>query len=188
MHILHAGAPSKVVGYFDNLLFTHAVHQQVRMTALQNGGQEPILPIVKMHKAAEAGLNAANNNRHMGPQALHHLGINHGGMIRPLAYRPTSSIFIHTAGIFGRCIMAQHGIKIATGNEHTQTGLTQGSKIFNLIPSRLAQQRHLVALGFQHPANNRRTKGRMVHIGITADEQKIQLLPTTFCNFFLGNR
>ena len=141
-----------------------------------------------MHKAAQAGLDAANDDGHMGPQALYHLSIYHGGMVGPLAHRAPSGVFIHAAGIFRCCIMAQHGVQIATGNEHAQTGLAQLSKIVWLVPGRLAQKCHLVALSLQHTANHRRSKGRVVHIGIAANEQKVQLLPATFCNFFPGNR
>ena len=66
-HILHAGAASKIIRDFHNLLFAHAVDQKVRATAFQNGGQQLIFPIIEMYKAAQTGLDAADNHRQLRP-------------------------------------------------------------------------------------------------------------------------
>ena len=141
-----------------------------------------------MHKAAQTGLNAADYHRQLGPQLLRQLCIYRRGMVGPLAHLAAGRILIDGARIFRCCIMAQHGIKIAAANQHAQTGLAQSSKVFCLGPIGLAQQCNLVALCFQHTTNHCRSKRGMVHIGIATNEQKVQLLPATLCNFFSGNR
>ena len=138
-----------------------------------------------MHKAAQTRLNAADNHRQLRPKLFHLLRINAGRMVRTLANLAAGSILVNGTLMLAHSIAAEHGIKVAAGNHYAQARLAQGGKIFYFIPRRLAQHRHLVALRLQHAADNRWSEGRMVYIGIAADEQKINLLPATLNNFLM---
>ena len=188
MHILGRSTACQIIGNFHNLLFAHAVNQKVRTAGLQNRGHQLVFPVVKMHKTAQAGFNAANNYRHIRPQLLDELRINGRSMVGTLSHRAACGILVDSTLILGCRITAQHGVKVAAGNKHAQSRLAQLCQIFCFIPTRLAQHSYLVALRLQHTADYCRTEGGMVYISIAADKQKVNLLPATLGNFLSGNR
>ena len=139
MHILGRSTACQIISNFHNLLFAHAVNQKVRTAGLQNRGHQLVFPVVKMHKTAQAGFNAADNYGHIRPQLFDELRINGRSMVGTLSHRTACGIFVDSTLILGCRITAQHGVKVAAGNKHAKSRLAQLCHIFCFIPTRLAQ-------------------------------------------------
>ena len=188
MEVFPGSTPCQVIGYLPDLLFPHATYQKVGAAIRQNGGKQFVLPVIIMGKTAKAGLDAADDNRQVGPDFFNNFCIDKGSVIRPFPHGLARGIFIFGAGFPGRRVMAQHGIQIAPADQHPQPGFTHDPESIRAAPVGLGQNRYFIPCRFQNTADHSRRKRRMIHVGIPADKQEIQLLPASFLHILFANR
>ena len=84
--------------------------------------------------------------------------------------------------------MIHHGIHVPGRHQVPQPRLSQNPDTVRVLPVRLGNDAHLIAMGFQDPADNGMPKGRMIHVGVPRNIYKIALLPVPFFHIFPGNR
>ena len=80
--------------------------------------------------------------------------------------------------------MIDHGIHISGRNQKAEARFAKNLDAFFLFPVRLADDPDFVSPALQQSADDRRTKGRMVHVGIACDIGKIYLFPPSLLHFF----
>ena len=93
-----------------------------------------------------------------------------------------------SSALFGYGIMVYHGIHISRRHQKSQSRLSKYLNTLLLSPVRLRNDPHFIPTTLQQSADDRSTKGRMVHVGITCNIGKIYLLPPSLFHFFLCYR
>ena len=73
--------------------------------------------------------------------------------------------------------MGHHGVDVARRDEHPQPGAAQSPEALGRMPVGLGQHGHPVALRPQHPGDDGRAEGGVVHVGVAGDEQLIVAVP-----------
>ena len=66
------------VGHFDDGVLPHAEHEQIGLGIHQDRAADPVVPVVIMREPAQAGLDAADHDRHMREQPLEDLRVDDG--------------------------------------------------------------------------------------------------------------
>ena len=79
------------------------------------------------------------------------------------------------AALFCHCIVIDHGVHVAGGDEETQTGLAVNLHTFRVAPVGLTDQGDAVAAGLQQAADDGCAEARVVHVGVTADVDEVGL-------------
>ena len=141
-----------------------------------------------MGEAAEAGLQPADDERDVPKDPPDHVGVDDGGPVGAEAGLIPGGIGVVPAALFGHGVVGHHGVDVAAGDHHPQPGTTQGGEGGGVLPIRLGQHRHPVALGLQHPGDDGRTEGGVVHIGVAGDDEEIAVLPAAGPHICFGDR
>ena len=76
--------------------------------------------------------------------------------------------------------MVDHGIHVPGGDEKGQARFPVDLDTLGIPPVWLGQDRHRVAPAFQHPPDDSRAKGGVIHIGVPDDIDKIRLSDPSF--------
>ena len=92
------------------------------------------------------------------------------------------------ASLFCHCIMVDHGVHIAGGDEEAKTRLAVNLYALRVAPVGLADQSNAVATGLQQAADDRGAEARVVHVGIAAYIDKVGLRDAVLYEFLPGNR
>ena len=133
--------------------------------------------VVVVGEAAQAGLQSADDQGDVPKNLPHPVGVDNGGVVGAQARPPSGGVGVVMAALFGGSVVGHHGVDIARGEEHPQPGPPQGGKGFRVPPVGLGQHGHPIALGLQHPADDSRTEGGVVHIGVPGNQQKVIKVP-----------
>ena len=80
--------------------------------------------------------------------------------------------------------MIDHGIDIARGDQERQAGRSQAAKAFDASPVRLWDQTDAVPPAFQQAGNQRGAERWVIHVGITGEEDKVELPPSALERLF----
>ncbi|MNY33898.1 hypothetical protein D3C86_1681980 [compost metagenome] len=85
--------------------------------------------------------------------------------------------------------MVHHRIHTACRYSEKVFGLPQFLEIPQIVPPvRLGNDPDLKTLAFNDPANYSSTESRMIHVGITGNQDDIQFIPPPLLNFFFSQR
>ena len=185
--VLGLQAAVQSVRHLHHRPFTHAVHEQIRLAVQQNGAFELVRPVVVVGHAAQAGLNAADENGDILVHPTDEITVHHRGIVGPLPNHSTGCKGIHLAVLFGHAVVVDHGVHVAASDQKAQTGPTQDGDGLGVLPIRLGDESHFISCRFQHTADDGMAKGGMVHIGIPNDVDKVTLFPASPLHIRFGN-
>ena len=76
---------------------------------------------------------------------------------------------------------------VAAGDQEAQPGTAKYIDGLGIFPIRLGDNAYAVTGVFQNPADNGVTEGRMVHIGIADDVNKVTAFPAPVQHIFFAN-
>ena len=79
------------------------------------------------------------------------------------------------ASFSGHCIVIDHGVHVAGGDQKAKARLTVLLHARRVPPVGLADQRNAVAARLKKAADDGRPKARVVHVGVAADVDKVRL-------------
>ena len=128
-----------------------------------------------MGKAAQTGLDTANENGHILISLTDQIAVDDGGVVGPLTHDTAGGKGIGLAFVLGHGVVIDHGVHIAAGNQETQTGSAQNIDGLGIAPIRLGDDAHSIAGVFQYTADDGMSEGGVVHIGIGNDVYKVAL-------------
>ena len=185
--VLGFQAAVQSVRHLHHRPLAHAVHEQVRLAVQQNGAFKLVRPVVVVGHAAQAGLNAADENGDILIYPTDEITVHHRSIVRPFPNHPTGCKGIHLAVLFGHAVVVDHGVHVAASDQKAQTGPTQNRDGLGVFPIRLGDESHLISCRFQHTADDGMAKGGMVHIGIPNDVDKVTLFPASPLHIRFGN-
>jgi hypothetical protein len=81
--------------------------------------------------------------------------------------------------VLGDGIVVDHGVHVAAGYQETQAGTAVDVDGLGILPVRLGDDAHRVAVALQNTADDGVAKGMMIHIGVTDNIDKVALVPAT---------
>ena len=149
LDILYGYSLMKLGSNIYQLSFPHAVYQQICRALCQNRGTDLILPIIIVGKPPQTCFNASNNNRHLLSPAFPQLpGINQYSPLWPLACLAARRIGIIMPKSLGSSIAIQLRIQITARHKKAQPRFTQAGKVLCMMPIRLRNNPHLIAMFF----------------------------------------
>ena len=141
-----------------------------------------------MRHSPQACFNAAQNDRCILIFSSDQVAINGNRMIRSFKRLSSRCIGIRRTMLFGYKIVIDHGVHVSGADEKGKARLSEHVNAFLILPVRLGNDPDLVAVCFQKPCNDRMPKGRVIHIGISRDIDKINLRPASVLHLFSCNR
>ena len=131
-----------------------------------------------MRHPAQAGLNAAQNDRHIAKPAPDQIPVYDRRMIGPPAGMPTRRIGVALPPPAGHIIMIHHGIHISGTDQKRQPRPAENRNALRILPVRLCDYADPVAVSFQQSRDNRMAKRRMIDIGIARYIDKVHIVPS----------
>ena len=164
----------------------HAVDQNIRLRIEQDRPPDLILPVVVVRDAAEARLKAAELNPDSGKRLPDQLRIDDQRMRRPPAGFAVLAEAVVLAEAAADGIDVDHRIHIAGGHADADARAAHDLQRFGVPPVGLGQHGHPIALGLQHPADDRNAERRVIDITVPRDQENIELLVTRLLHLGTG--
>ena len=163
----------------------HAVDQQVRAGIHEHAAAHRVVPVVVVGKAAQAGLEPADDDGAVGEGLPRAVGVDDDGAVRAQSGLLSGGIEVLAAALFRRGVVGHHGVEVARADQDAEAGPAHRGEVLRAVPVRLGQHRDAVALGLQHAADHGGAEGRVVHIGVAGDEQEIIPPPAALLHVLL---
>lgn len=165
------------VGDLDNRVLAHAVDEDVSARVEQYRALELVLPVVVVGQAAQACLDAADDDGSVLKRLADEVAVDRDGTIGTAPLFATRGIGVGVAAVLGHRIVVDHGVHVAGADEKAQARLAKHGDAGGVGPVGLADDAHLVAVRVEDAADDGHTKAGMVHVGVAADVDKVALVP-----------
>ena len=112
------------------------------------------------------------------------IAVDDRGVIRTFSGRSARRVGIHGSWLLGNGIVIDHGIHIASANQKSKLRCTKARDGRIILPVRLCDDPNGVTVGFEHPRNDRISKGWMIDICIPDNVYEIELLDSLSLHIF----
>ena len=132
--------------------------------------------------------DSSRNDRHMLIFLTDQVTVDDHCPIRSFSHLSARRVGIHFSMLLCHRIMIHHGIHITGADKKSKPWLSQCHDTFRMTEIRLGNDPHLIAMTLQQSADDRRSKRRMIHIGITDHIDKIQLINTPLLHIRSAHR
>ena len=104
----------------------------------------------------------------------------HIGPVGAFSHNTARREGVSLPAFFRHGIVIYHRIHISGGDQEGQARLAIDLNALWILPVRLGQDRHAVAVAFQHPPDDRRAERWMIHVGVADDIDKVWLRNASF--------
>ena len=141
-----------------------------------------------MREAAERSLHAADGDGNIAVGLANQAAIDIDRAIRPLGRLAAGGIYVGGTAALGSGIMVHHAVNHAGGDEKTIIGTAEALEIIRIFPIRLGEHRDVIACGLERADNDGCAEGRMIHICVAADVDKIRRVPAALAHIGNGCR
>ena len=142
-----------------------------------------------MGDAAQRGLDAAEDDGHVGEELLENLRIDDGGVFWSHVVSTVGRVgILRTQAAVGG-VFVHHRVHAARRNTEEEAGTTEFLEVAEVtVPVRLRDNRHPIACCLECSSDDSCTKRRMVDICVTRKENHVDLRPSAEFEFLLGRR
>ena len=158
-------------------MLAHAVDEDVGARVEQYRALELVLPVVVVSQAAQACLDAADDDGSVLERLTDEVAVDRDGTIGAVPLLATGGIGVGMATVLGHRIVVDHGVHVAGADQKAQARLTEHRDAGGVGPVGLADDAHLVAVRVEDAADDGHTKAGVVHVGVAADVDKVALVP-----------
>ncbi len=165
------------VGDLDNRVLAHAVDEDVGARVEQYRALELVLPVVVVGQTAQARLDAADDDGSVLERLADEVAIDRDGSVGTVPLFAAGGVGVGVAAVLGHRIVVDHGVHVAGTDEKAQARLAEHRDAGGIGPVGLADDTHLVAVRVKDAADDSHAKAGMVHVGVTADVDKVALVP-----------
>ena len=177
-NLLHRHFLGKAPGNFLGGRLSHAVHQQIRRRIKENGAAYLVVPVVIVGKAPQRRLQPADDNGGAASEGLPGpVGIHDGSPVRPTAHLTPRGIEVLVPAPLSHGVVGHHAVQVAPADEHAKSGLSHVGEGGAVVPVRLGQHRHPVALRLQKSGDKRAAEAGVVNVGVGHHHQKVVVVP-----------
>ena len=165
------------VGDLDDRVLAHTVDEDVGARVEQYRALELVLPVVVVGQAAQARLDAADDDGGVLERLADEVAVDRDSSVGTAPLLAAGGIGVGVAAVLGHRIVVDHGVHVAGTDQKAQARLTEHSDAGGVGPVGLADDAHLVAVRVEDAADDGHAKAGMVHVGIAADVDKVALVP-----------
>ena len=162
----------------DQRALAHAVDQQVGLGVHQNRTPHLVAPVIVVGQAAEAGLDAAGNDRHAPERLAGPLAVGQRGSIGPQTRLAVGAVGVVVADLAGGRIAIEHRVHVAGAHGEADPRPAEGPPRFAGAPVGLAEDRHAKPLGLEHAAQQRHGEAGVIDVGVAGDKDHVHGVPT----------
>ena len=141
-----------------------------------------------MSQTPQARFDAAEDDRRLFVGPTDQVAVDRQRPVRPFSHDAARRIGIGLPPLFRDGIMIHHRIHISRRHEEAEPRLPENRNALIVFPVGLGDDPHAVAMGLQKPADDGVAEGRMIHIGIPDNIDKIKLGDAPLSHFFFRNR
>lgn len=170
-------AAGQAPGHLEQGAFRHAVEEQVGLAVDQQRAAHPVVPVVVVRQTAQARLDAADHRRQPLEGPLDRGGVGDGGPVGAGAGHPPRGIGVVVAHLLRRGVAIDHGVHRPGGDGGEQARPAHDLQCCRVTPVGLGEDADPVAFGLQQAGQERHAEGRVVDVGVAADEQHVELRP-----------
>ena len=163
--------------YLHHGAFAHAEGDEIGLGVQQQGTLQGIGPVIVVGQPSQGGFDAADDDGDIAVDPPHQVGIDHAGVVRPKARASAGGVGVGAAPLFGHGVVVHHGVHVAAGDQKGQPRLAADRDGIRVLPVGLGDDGHLEAMAFQHPADDGRPEGGVVHVGVGQQIDEVRLLP-----------
>ncbi len=175
--VAHRRFRRQTAGDLHRSALAHTVHQQVGGRVKQDGTAHLVVPVVIVGKPPQRRLQPADDNRGVGKGFPRPVGVDDGGPVGPEAQLAAGTVQVLCPPPLGHRVVGHHGVQIAAADQHAVPGLSHGAEGPGIVPVRLGQHRHAVALALQQPGDDGAAEAGMVDIAVRRHHQKVIVVP-----------
>ena len=140
-----------------------------------------------MRQTAQRGFYSPQYDRHVGIKSFQDLAVHYRGIFRTKVVPPVRRICVLAPQAAVGRVFVHHRIHAAGSHTEPQARPSQFLEIAEItVPVRLGNNRHPVAFGFQNAPDDSRTERRMIHVGISGEQDNVHIIPSPQLHFFFG--
>ena len=165
------------VGDLDDRVLAHAVDEDVGARVEQYRALELVLPVVVVGQAAQARLDAADDDGGVLERLADEVAIDRDGSVGTAPLLATGGIGVGVAAVLGHRIVVDHGVHVAGADEKAQAWLAEHGDAGGVGPVGLADDANFVAVCVEDAADDGHAKAGVVHVSVAADVDKVTLVP-----------
>lgn len=165
------------VGDLDDRVLAHAVDQQVGTGVEQHGALELVLPVVVVGQAAQARLDAADDDGLVLVRAADEVAVDRDGAVGTAPRLAAGGVGVLVARLLVDGVVVDHRVHVAGGHEEAQARLAQRRDAFGVGPVGLADDADAVARVLENARDDGHAEARMVDVGVAADVDEVAGVP-----------
>ena len=181
--VLDVFARGQAVGQFHQRALGVAEEQHVGLGIGQHRAAHLVRPVVVMGDAAQAGLDGADDHRHVRESLAAALGIDDHRAVGPLVRLGVGRVGVVGADLAVGGVAVDHRIHVAGGDAEEQVRLAQRAEGVGRVPVGLADDADAEALRFQQAPDQRHAEAGMVDVGVAGDEDDVARIPAERVHF-----
>ena len=140
-----------------------------------------------MGETTQRSLDAAHNNGNMGVEALEYLTIYRCGVVGAEASLATCGVGVVATQTYVCRVVVHHRVHSACRDSEEQSRRTQLGEVAQVVtPVGLRHDGYTIPLCLQQSSDDGSTKGGVVDIGITREEDYINIIPPQRAHLLYG--
>ncbi len=179
----------QAAGQQSHGLLAHAVDQHVGPAVHQDAGAQAVLPVVVVRQPPHAGLDAPQDDGHVGVEAFQYLRVDHRGILGPHVGPRVGRIGIVAAQALVGGVLVHHRVHAPRTDAEEQPRPAQFAEVAQVVaPVGLRHDGHAQPLGLQDAPYDSRAEGGVVDVGIGTEQYHVQLFPPVQLDLLLGRR
>ncbi len=174
---VHRLARRQAVRDLDDGALGIAVQQQVGLAVDEDRAPHLVLPVVVVRDAAQAGLDAADDHRHVAPGLLAALRVDQRRAVGAAAAGAAGRVGVVAADLAVGGVAVDHRIHVAGGDAEEQVRLAQRLEGLGRLPVGLRDDADAEALRLEHAADHGHAEAGVVDVGVAGDDDDVAAVP-----------
>ncbi len=188
VQVLHLPAVAEGVCDLDDGTLAHAVQEKVGLRIEQNRPLELVRPVVIVRKAAQTGLDAADDDGNVRMGTADEVTVDDRGVVGALAHDAAVGVGVGLAAVLADGIVVDHGVHVAAADEEAEPRRAEEIYGIFISPVGLGADGDTVSGVLEDAADDGRSEGGVVDIGITDDKDEVGPIPSASGHIRRANR
>ena len=176
-------ARGQTVGQRHQRTLGVAKQQDVGLGVGQHRTSHLVRPVVVVCDPAQAGLDAADDDRRAGVGLARTLRIHRHRAIRAFARLGVGRVGVFRADLAVGRIAVDQRVHVPGGDAEIQPRLAQRTKRLGRLPVGLAEDANAKTVRLEQPPDQRHAEARVVDVGVAGDEDDVAFVPAERVHF-----
>ena len=173
--VMHVQPRIQSLSDLQNRVLPHSIGNEIGAAVHEQGSSQAVAPIVIMRHPPEGCFDPAHYDRCLLIDRADQIAVYHRSPVRAKPHHAARAVGIHFSALFRDGIMVHHGVHVSGRDQEPKAGLSEYRDAGGILPVGLRQDADLEPMSLQHPRQDRRAEGRMIHIGIPGHKYKVRL-------------